>query len=44
MPVEAIAPVAETGPEAWQQTMAVNALAAAELTRLALPALRRNRG
>jgi NADP-dependent 3-hydroxy acid dehydrogenase YdfG len=42
--VEAIAPVAETGPEVWQQTMAVNTLAAAELTRLALPALRRDRG
>lgn len=42
--VEAIAPVAETGPEVWQQTMAVNTMAAAELTRLALPALRRTRG
>lgn len=42
--VEARAPVAGTGPEVWQQTMAVNALAAAELTRLALPALRRSRG
>jgi NADP-dependent 3-hydroxy acid dehydrogenase YdfG len=28
----------------WQETMAVNVLAAAELTRLALPALRRSHG
>ncbi|HEY7262125.1 MAG TPA: SDR family oxidoreductase [Trebonia sp.] len=42
--VEALAPVAGTGPEVWQETMAVNAMAAAELTRLALPALRRSRG
>ena len=42
--VEALAPVAGTGPAAWQQTMAVNAMAAAELTRLMLPALRRSRG
>ena len=40
----AIAPVAGTGPAAWQETMTVNALAAAELTRLVLPALRRSRG
>jgi NADP-dependent 3-hydroxy acid dehydrogenase YdfG len=42
--IEAIAPVAETGPAVWQETMAVNVLAAAELTRLVLPALRRSRG
>jgi NADP-dependent 3-hydroxy acid dehydrogenase YdfG len=42
--IKAIAPVAGTGPGVWQETMAVNALAAAELTRLALPALRRSRG
>jgi NADP-dependent 3-hydroxy acid dehydrogenase YdfG len=42
--VEAIAPVAGTGPTVWQETMAVNAMAAAELTRLVLPALRRSRG
>ena len=42
--VDAFAPVAGTGAAVWQQTMAVNALAAAELTRLALPALRRARG
>jgi NADP-dependent 3-hydroxy acid dehydrogenase YdfG len=42
--VEALAPVASTGPAAWQQTMAVNAMAAAELTRLMLPALRRSKG
>jgi NADP-dependent 3-hydroxy acid dehydrogenase YdfG len=42
--LEAIAPVADTGPAVWQETLAVNALAAAELTRLVLPALRRSRG
>jgi NADP-dependent 3-hydroxy acid dehydrogenase YdfG len=42
--LEAIAPVAGTGPVVWQETMAVNAIAAAELTRLMLPALRRSRG
>lgn len=42
--LEAIAPVGGTGAAAWQQTMAVNALAAAELTRLMLPALRHSRG
>jgi NADP-dependent 3-hydroxy acid dehydrogenase YdfG len=41
---EAIAPVAGTGLSAWRETMTVNALAAAELTRLMLPALRRSRG
>jgi NADP-dependent 3-hydroxy acid dehydrogenase YdfG len=42
--IEAIAPVADTGMTVWQETMAVNILAAAELTRLALPALRRSHG
>jgi NADP-dependent 3-hydroxy acid dehydrogenase YdfG len=42
--VEAIAPVAGTAAAVWQETMAVNVLAAAELTRLVLPALRRSRG
>jgi len=42
--IEAIAPVADTAPAVWQETMAVNVLAAAELTRLVLPALRRSRG
>jgi NADP-dependent 3-hydroxy acid dehydrogenase YdfG len=42
--VEAIAPVAGTGLAVWQETMAVNVLAAAELTRLLLPALRRGHG
>lgn len=42
--VEAIAPVADTDQAVWQETMMVNVLAAAEVTRLALPALRRNRG
>jgi NADP-dependent 3-hydroxy acid dehydrogenase YdfG len=42
--VAAIAPVADTGPAVWRQTMAVNAAAAAELTRIVLPALRRSRG
>lgn len=42
--VEAIAPVDGTGLAVWQETMAVNAVAAAELTRLLLPALRRSRG
>jgi NADP-dependent 3-hydroxy acid dehydrogenase YdfG len=42
--LEAIAPVAGTGLAVWQHTLAVNALAAAELTRLVLPALRRSRG
>jgi NADP-dependent 3-hydroxy acid dehydrogenase YdfG len=40
----AIAPVAGTGPAVWQETMAVNVMAAAELTRIVLPALRRRRG
>lgn len=42
--IDAIAPVAGTGPAVWHETMTVNAVAAAELTRLALPALRRARG
>ena len=42
--LDAIAPVADTAPAAWQETMAVNVMAAAELTRLMLPALRRSRG
>ena len=42
--VAAIAPVIATEPAAWQQMMAVNVIAAAELTRLMLPALRRSRG
>jgi NADP-dependent 3-hydroxy acid dehydrogenase YdfG len=42
--VEAIAPVAGTAAAVWRETMAVNAMAAAELTRLVLPALRRGRG
>jgi NADP-dependent 3-hydroxy acid dehydrogenase YdfG len=39
----AIAPVGGHG-AVWQETMAVNVLAAAELSRLVLPALRRSRG
>jgi NADP-dependent 3-hydroxy acid dehydrogenase YdfG len=39
-----IALVAETAPEVWQRTLTVNVAAAAELTRLLLPALRRARG
>jgi NAD(P)-dependent dehydrogenase (short-subunit alcohol dehydrogenase family) len=42
--VDAITPVASTGLAAWQDTMTVNTLAAAELTRLMLPALRRSQG
>jgi short-subunit dehydrogenase len=42
--VDAIAPVAGTGLSAWRDTMTVNTLAAAELTRLMLPALRRSHG
>ncbi len=42
--VAAIAAVASTRPAVWQETMAVNAMAAAELTRIMLPALRRSRG
>lgn len=42
--VSPIAPVADTGPEAWDRTFAVNVTSAAELVRLSLPALRRARG
>lgn len=40
-PVDA---VADTPPAAWERVYAVNVASAAELTRLALPALRRTRG
>lgn len=40
----AVASVAQAHPEMWLQTLAVNVAAAAELTRVALPALRRSRG
>lgn len=40
-PVES---VADSRPETWQRTMSVNVASAAELIRLALPALRRTRG
>ncbi|MEV4394972.1 SDR family NAD(P)-dependent oxidoreductase [Nonomuraea sp. NPDC049607] len=40
-PVEA---VAESGPDTWRRTMAVNVASAAELVRLTLPALRRSKG
>lgn len=40
----AAALVGESGPPVWQETMSVNVMAAAELTRLLLPALRRSRG
>ncbi|MFF0579218.1 SDR family NAD(P)-dependent oxidoreductase [Streptosporangium saharense] len=36
--------VAETDPETWRRTLAVNVASAAELVRLTLPALRRSRG
>jgi NADP-dependent 3-hydroxy acid dehydrogenase YdfG len=39
-----VAAVADTHPATWQHTLTVNVTAAAELTRLALPALRRSRG
>ncbi|MBA3939525.1 MAG: SDR family oxidoreductase [Planctomycetes bacterium] len=42
--VAAIAPVAATAAAVWQETMAVNVIAAAELTRIMLAALRRSRG
>jgi NADP-dependent 3-hydroxy acid dehydrogenase YdfG len=38
--LSAIAPVGGTGAAVWEETMAVNVVAAAELTRLMLPALR----
>jgi short-subunit dehydrogenase len=42
--IAGIGPVAATDAAVWQETMAVNVLATAELTRLVLPALRRSRG
>ncbi|NRQ38713.1 SDR family NAD(P)-dependent oxidoreductase [Nonomuraea sp. NN258] len=42
--ISPIATVAEATPETWRRTMAVNVVAAAELIRLTLPALRRARG
>jgi NADP-dependent 3-hydroxy acid dehydrogenase YdfG len=42
--VDAIMPVVGTEPTVWQETMSVNVMAAAELTRLVLPALRRSHG
>lgn len=42
--VSPVAPVAETDPATWQDTLTVNVTAAAELTRLLLPALRRSHG
>jgi NADP-dependent 3-hydroxy acid dehydrogenase YdfG len=42
--VSEIASVAETSSAAWTHTLTVNVAAAAELTRLMLPALRRSRG
>jgi NADP-dependent 3-hydroxy acid dehydrogenase YdfG len=40
----AAALVGESDPPVWQETMSVNVMGAAELTRLVLPALRRSRG
>lgn len=42
--ISPVVPVAEATPAAWERTFAVNVASAAELTRLALPALRRSRG
>jgi short-subunit dehydrogenase len=42
--LSAIAPAGGTGAAVREETMAVNVVAAAELTRLVLPALRRGRG
>jgi NADP-dependent 3-hydroxy acid dehydrogenase YdfG len=42
--VSEVAPVADTQPATWEHTLTVNVTAAAELTRLALPALRRSHG
>ena len=42
--VSEVASVADTDPARWQDTLTVNVTAAAELTRLLLPALRRSRG
>jgi NADP-dependent 3-hydroxy acid dehydrogenase YdfG len=40
----AVAPVADTQAAVWEETLTVNVTAAAEVTRLLLPALRRSRG
>ncbi|AQZ60659.1 putative oxidoreductase [[Actinomadura] parvosata subsp. kistnae] len=42
--ISPVAAVADADPETWRRTMAVNVTSAAELVRLALPALRRSRG
>jgi NADP-dependent 3-hydroxy acid dehydrogenase YdfG len=42
--VSAVASVADTDPATWHDILTVNVAAAAELTRLLLPALRRSRG
>ena len=42
--VSEVAAVADAQPATWQHTLSVNVAAAAELTRLALSALRRSRG
>lgn len=42
--VSEIASVGDTMPATWKNTLTVNVVAAAELTRLVLPALRRSRG
>lgn len=42
--VSEVASVADADPAIWQDTLTVNVTAAAELTRLLLPALRRSRG
>ncbi|GAA2205891.1 SDR family oxidoreductase [Nonomuraea monospora] len=42
--ISPVATVAESGPEHWRRTLAVNVASAAELARLTLPALRRARG
>jgi NADP-dependent 3-hydroxy acid dehydrogenase YdfG len=42
--VSPVASVEDTDPEIWQNALTVNVAAAAELTRLLLPALRRSRG
>ncbi|MEU0571667.1 SDR family NAD(P)-dependent oxidoreductase [Nonomuraea sp. NPDC005983] len=39
-----VAAVGDTRTETWQETLAVNVVSAAEVTRLTLPALRRSRG
>ncbi|GGO61718.1 SDR family NAD(P)-dependent oxidoreductase [Nonomuraea cavernae] len=42
--ISPVAAVADTDPETWRRTLAVNVASAAELVRLTLPALRRSRG